>query len=62
MTFGRRSLHRGFVHDTVSGCASVAVENRSGAKMTVYCAGVDRMERSVPTGGRMFVEDLRAWS
>lgn len=53
---------RGFVHDTVSDCASVAVENRSGAKMTVYCAGVDRMERSVPTGGRMFVEDLRAWS
>lgn len=51
---------RGFVHDTVSGCASVAVENRSGAEMTVYCAGVDSMERSVPTGGRVFVEDLGA--
>ena len=47
---------RGFVHDTGGG--SVAVENRSGAKMTVYCAGVDRKERSVPAGGRMFVEDL----
>ena len=60
MTFGRRSLHRGFVHDTVSksGGGSVAVENRSGAKMTVYCAGVDRKERSVPAGGRVFVEDL----
>ena len=51
---------RGFVHDTVSGAggASVAVENRSGMKMTVYCAGVDRKERSVPAGGRVFVEDL----
>ncbi|BAS20818.1 hypothetical protein [Rothia mucilaginosa] len=51
---------RGFVHDTVSksGSGSVAVENRSGAKMTVYCAGVDRKERSVPAGGRVFVEDL----
>ncbi|WP_294641880.1 hypothetical protein [uncultured Rothia sp.] len=49
---------RGFVHDTVSSGASVAVENRSGAKMTVYCAGVDRKERSVPAGGRVFVEDL----
>ena len=51
---------RGFVHDTVSksGGSSVAVENRSGAKMTVYCAGVDRKERSVPAGGRVFVEDL----
>ena len=49
---------RGFVHDTVSGGGSVAVENRSGAKMTVYCAGVDRKERSVPAGGRVFVEDL----
>ena len=40
---------RGFVHDTVSklGGGSVAVENRSDAKMTVYCAGVDRKERSV---------------
>ena len=47
---------RGFVHDTSGG--SVAVENRSGAKMTVYCAGVDRKERSVPAGGRVFVEDL----
>ena len=47
---------RGFVHDTGGG--SVAVENRSGAKMTVYCAGVDRKERSVPAGGRVFVEDL----
>lgn len=56
MTFGRRSLHRGFVHNTGGG--SVAVENRSGAKMTVYCAGVDRKERSVPAGGRVFVEDL----
>jgi len=48
------------VHDTVSksGGSSVAVENRSGAKMTVYCAGVDRKERSVPAGGRVFVEDL----
>ena len=36
---------RGFVHDTVSSGGSVAVENRSGAKMTVYC-------------GRVFVEDL----
>lgn len=49
---------RGFVHNTVSGGGSVAVENRSGAKMTVYCAGVDRKERSVPAGGRVFVEDL----
>lgn len=51
---------RGFVHDTVSksGGGSVAVENRSGAKMTVYCAGVDRKERSVPAGDRVFVEDL----
>lgn len=49
---------RGFVHDTGGG--SVAVENRSGAKMTVYCAGVDRKERSVPAGGRVFVEDLGA--
>lgn len=51
---------RGFVHDTVSksGGGSVAVENRSDAKMTVYCAGVDRKERSVPAGGRVFVEDL----
>ena len=51
---------RGFVHDTVSKSdgGSVAVENRSGAKMTVYCAGVDRKERSVPAGGRVFVEDL----
>lgn len=51
---------RGFVHDTVSksGGGSVAVENRSGAKMTVYCAGVDRKERSVPAGGRVFMEDL----
>ena len=49
---------RGFVHDTVSSGGSVAVENRSGVKMTVYCAGVDRKERSVPAGGRVFVEDL----
>ena len=49
---------RGFVHDTVSSGGSVAVENRSGAEMTVYCAGVDRKERSVPAGGRVFVEDL----
>ena len=49
---------RGFVHNTVSGGGSVAVENRSGAKMTVYCAGVDRKERSVPAGGRVFVKDL----
>lgn len=47
---------RGFVHDT--GSNSVAVENRSDAKMTVYCAGVDRKERSVPADGRVFVEDL----
>ena len=48
------------MHDTVSksGGGSVAVENRSGAKMTVYCAGVDLKERSVPAGGRVFVEDL----
>ena len=40
---------RGFVHDTVSKSdgGSVAVENRSDAKMTGYCAG-----------GRVFVEDL----
>ena len=49
---------RGFVHDTGASGGSVAVENRSGAKMTVYCAGVDRKERSVPAGGRVFVEDL----
>ena len=49
---------RGFVHDMVSNGGSVAVENRSGVKMTVYCAGVDRKERSVPAGGRVFVEDL----
>lgn len=36
----------------------MAVENRSNVKMTVYCAGVDRKERSVPAGGRVFVEDL----
>lgn len=47
---------RGFAHDMGGG--SVAVENRSDAKMTVYCAGVDRKERSVPAGGRVFVEDL----
>lgn len=47
---------RGFVHDMGGG--SVAVENRSDAKMTVYCVGVDRKERSVPAGGRVFVEDL----
>lgn len=40
---------RGFVHDTVSSGGSVAVENRS---------GVNRKERSVPAGGRVFVEDL----
>ena len=49
---------RGFVHDTAADGGSVAVENRSGVKMTVYCAGVDRKERSVPAGGRVFVEDL----
>lgn len=49
---------RGFVHDTLADGSSVAVENLSGAKMTVYCAGVDRKERSVPAGGRVFVEDL----
>lgn len=49
---------RGFVHDTAADGGSVAVENRSDAKMTVYCAGVDRKERSVPAGGRVFVEDL----
>lgn len=49
---------RGFVHDTGTSGGSVAVENRSDAKMTVYCAGVDRQERSVPAGGRVFVEDL----
>lgn len=47
---------RGFVHNTGGG--SVAVENRSGVKMTVYCAGANRKERSVPAGGRVFVEDL----
>lgn len=47
---------RGFVHDMGGG--SVVVENRSDAKMTVYCVGVDRKERSVPAGGRVFVEDL----
>ncbi len=49
---------RGFVHDTAADGGSVAVENRSNVKMTVYCAGVDRKERSVPAGGRVFVEDL----
>lgn len=49
---------RGFVHDTAANGGSVAVENRSNVKMTVYCAGVDRKERSVPAGGRVFVEDL----
>lgn len=49
---------RGFVHDTGASGGSVAVENRSNVKMTVYCAGVDRKERSVPAGGRVFVEDL----
>lgn len=49
---------RGFVHDTAANGGSVAVENRSDVKMTVYCAGVDRKERSVPAGGRVFVEDL----
>ena len=51
---------RGFVHDTVSKSdgGSVAGGEPFGCEMTVYCAGVDRKERSVPAGGRVFVEDL----
>lgn len=49
---------RGFVHDATNRSSSAAVENRSGAPIRVYCAGTTRQERSVPSGGRVFLDDL----
>lgn len=49
---------RGFVDDTTNRTSSAAVENRSGAPIRVYCAGTTRQERSVPSGGRVFLDDL----
>lgn len=49
---------RGFVHDATGRTSSAAVENRSGAPIRVYCAGTTRQERSVPSGGRVFLDDL----
>lgn len=49
---------RGFVHDATDRTGSAAVENRSGAPIRVYCAGTTRQERSVPSGGRVFLDDL----
>lgn len=49
---------RGFVDDTTNRSSSAAVENRSGAPIRVYCAGATRQERTVPSGGRVFLEDL----
>lgn len=51
---------RGFVDDTTNRSSSAAVENRSGAPIRVYCAGTTRQERSVPSGGRVFLDDLGA--
>lgn len=49
---------RGFVHDATGRTSSTAVENRSDAPIRVYCAGTTRQERSVPSGGRVFLDDL----
>ena len=49
---------RGFVDDTTNRSNSAAVENRSDAPIRVYCAGTTRQERSVPSGGRVFLDDL----
>lgn len=49
---------RGFVNDTTNRSSSAAVENRSGAPIRVYCAGATRQERTVPSGGRVFLDDL----
>lgn len=49
---------RGFVDDTTNRSSSAAVENRSDAPIRVYCAGTTRQERSVPSGGRVFLDDL----
>lgn len=49
---------RGFVHDAMGRTSSAAVENRSDAPIRVYCAGTTRQERSVPSGGRVFLDDL----
>ena len=49
---------RGFVHDATDRTGSAAVENRSDAPIRVYCAGTTRQERSVPSGGRVFLDDL----
>ena len=49
---------RGFVDDTTNRSSSAAVENRSGAPIRVYCAGTTRQEQAVPSGGRVFLDDL----
>lgn len=49
---------QGFVHDATDRTSSAAVENRSDAPIRVYCAGTTRQERSVPSGGRVFLDDL----
>lgn len=49
---------RGFVDDTTNRSSSAAVENSSGAPIRVYCAGATRQERTVPSGGRVFLDDL----
>lgn len=49
---------RGFVDDTTNRSSAAAVENRSGAPIRVYCAGATRQERTVPSGGRVFLDDL----
>lgn len=49
---------RGFVDDTTNRSSSAAVENSSGAPIRVYCAGATRQERAVPSGGRVFLDDL----
>ena len=49
---------RGFVDDTTNRSSSAAVENRSGAPIRVYCAGATRQELTVPSGGRVFLNDL----
>ena len=49
---------RGFVDDTTNRSSSAAVENRSGAPIRVYCAGATRQELTVPSGGRVLLDDL----
>ena len=49
---------RGFVDDTTNRSSSAAVENSSGAPIRVYCAGATRQELTVPSGGRVFLDDL----